>query len=246
MARFDPTKYLTKVGRADYLEVRWRLVWLREEHPDAIIDTEQIILTDQLSVFKATIEIPNGGGSATGHGSETPGDFRDYLEKAETKAIGRACAALGYGTQFADDFEPAGEDSQPTSAPSQPTQDAAASGQKARTLYYAAAAEVGIIPAAAVLIALGKYPTMTAIDLIDPYKLAPVGDAIRTWAKGPSAVHPNVAWANHIAAADTVDQMTSIGTAMAQAEVKNGLLRGAWKYKKDQLSAGVASAETAV
>ena len=28
-----------------------------------------------------------------------------YIEKAETKALGRACAALGYGTQFCDDFD---------------------------------------------------------------------------------------------------------------------------------------------
>ena len=50
------------------------------------------------------VSIP-GGGSATGWGSESSGDFRDYLEKAETKAIGRALAALGFGTQFCPDFE---------------------------------------------------------------------------------------------------------------------------------------------
>ncbi len=30
--------------------------------------------------------------------------FSDYIEKAETGAIGRALAALGYGTQFAPEF----------------------------------------------------------------------------------------------------------------------------------------------
>ena len=29
----------------------------------------------------------------------------DYIEAAETKAIGRALAALGYGTQFCSDFD---------------------------------------------------------------------------------------------------------------------------------------------
>ncbi len=61
-------------------------------------------IIDNTAVFRARVPIP-GGGSATGWGSETAGDFRDYLEKAETKAIGRALAALGFGTQFCPDFE---------------------------------------------------------------------------------------------------------------------------------------------
>jgi hypothetical protein len=32
---------------------------------------------------------------------EKAASFSDFLEKAETGAIGRALAALGYGTQFA-------------------------------------------------------------------------------------------------------------------------------------------------
>lgn len=105
MTDFDPSKYLTKVGSADYLEVKWRLVWLREQHPDADIDTQLMSPPDTgEAIFKARITIP-GGGSATGWGSETPNDFRDYLEKAETKAIGRALSALGYGTQFAPDHD---------------------------------------------------------------------------------------------------------------------------------------------
>ncbi len=40
------------------------------------------------------------GGMATATGSETKKDFEDFLEKAETKAVGRALAMLGYGTQF--------------------------------------------------------------------------------------------------------------------------------------------------
>ena len=68
---FDPSKYLTKIGNADYLEVRWRILWLREVHPDATIDTELIKLipvgTDPegimqgYAVFKATVQIPGGG-----------------------------------------------------------------------------------------------------------------------------------------------------------------------------------------
>ena len=45
------------------------------------------------------------GATATAHGSEGCADFLEYLEKAETKAIGRALALLGYGTQFAPEFD---------------------------------------------------------------------------------------------------------------------------------------------
>jgi uncharacterized protein YbdZ (MbtH family) len=103
-ATFDPSRYLTKVGGSDYLEVKWRLVWLREIHPDAAVETELVSHQDQFAVFRAKVTIP-GGGSATGWGSEGQNDFRDYIEKAETKAIGRALAALGFGTQFCPDFD---------------------------------------------------------------------------------------------------------------------------------------------
>src|SRR5215204_2700591 len=103
-SNFDPSRYLTKVGASDYLEVKWRLVWLREAHPDATIDTELVSHDDGMAVFRARVAIP-GGGSASGFGSEGYNDFRDYLEKAETKALGRALAALGFGTQFCPDFE---------------------------------------------------------------------------------------------------------------------------------------------
>lgn len=101
---FDPSRLLTKVSGADYLEVKWRLVWLREAHPHATIATELVSHADNHAIFKATVTLPDGG-SATGYGSEGRGDFREYIEKAETKAIGRALAALGFGTQFCPDFD---------------------------------------------------------------------------------------------------------------------------------------------
>lgn len=103
---FDPTRYLRKLGKGDYLEVKWRLVWLRTEHPNAAIETELMRLEHNppMAVFRAKVTVP-GGGSATGWGQEEPKDFGDYLEKAETKALGRALAALGFGTQFTEDFD---------------------------------------------------------------------------------------------------------------------------------------------
>src|SRR4051794_28642582 len=96
---FEPARFLSRVNGSEYLEVKWRLVWLRDLHPDASVETELVSLVDDTAVFRAKVDIP-AGGSATGWGSENARDFRDFLEKAETKAIGRALAALGFGTQF--------------------------------------------------------------------------------------------------------------------------------------------------
>ncbi|HET8629981.1 MAG TPA: hypothetical protein VFL91_21380 [Thermomicrobiales bacterium] len=105
---FDPRKHLRVLrgrgGNSEYLDIKWRLVWLRKEHPDAVLETEHVAITDNSAIFRARVSIP-GGAVATGYGSETAADFGDWLEKAESKAIGRALAALGYGTQFVDDFD---------------------------------------------------------------------------------------------------------------------------------------------
>lgn len=116
---FDPQEHLTSVrGGGRYLPVKWRLVWFRDENPAGSVVTELVQLDRSdpshggFALFKATatcvIQGPDGTthlATATGHGSETEADFRDYIEKAETKAIGRALGALGYGTEFADDFD---------------------------------------------------------------------------------------------------------------------------------------------
>ncbi len=105
---FNASKYLTDLNGRDYLEVKWRLLWLRTEHPDAAIETELIKHEGEMALFRAKVLLLEGG-EATGWGSETADDFGDYIEKAETKALGRALAALGYGTQFCEDFDFAAE-----------------------------------------------------------------------------------------------------------------------------------------
>lgn len=105
--KFDPSKHLSqarKNGPSDYLQVKWRIKWFRDEHPQGSIVTEIRELSKDRCVVHATVTTTEGAVS-TGIGSETPDDFKDFIEKAETKAIGRALAALGYGTQFVDDFE---------------------------------------------------------------------------------------------------------------------------------------------
>ncbi len=100
---FDASKYLTNLRGKEYLEVKWRLLWLRTEQPDAVVETELMKHEDGLALFRARVTLAEGA-SATGWGSETPDDFGDFIEKAETKALGRALAALGFGTQFCEDF----------------------------------------------------------------------------------------------------------------------------------------------
>lgn len=114
---FDPTKHLTRVNGNEYLPVAQRLAWLRDVHPDAVLTTDLVEILPEIAIFRAEVRLPSGG-SATGYGSETPKDFKDYVEKAETKAIGRALAALGFGTQFCHDHED-GAPRRPVDAPVQ-------------------------------------------------------------------------------------------------------------------------------
>lgn len=109
---FDPHQYLrkirTKQGMVDYLDVKFRVLWLRAEHPDASIVTEAVYANNVEACMKATISYTIGDRVvlACGHGSETHQNFPSgHIEKAETKAIGRACAVLGYGTDSAADFD---------------------------------------------------------------------------------------------------------------------------------------------
>lgn len=134
MRTFNPNDHLMQIknrnGSADYLPVQWRLVWFREHCPEGSIETEMLHLdldreteeegyawnndtrrsekvikrANGLAVFRATVK-DGKGGIATGTKSEKAASFPDYIEKAETGAIGRALAALGYGTQFAPELD---------------------------------------------------------------------------------------------------------------------------------------------
>jgi hypothetical protein len=112
---FDPKPHLIQLPRKvkdkvtghwttvyeDYLEVKWRLCWFRDRYPHGQITTEEVCvdLERGYARYKATVD-DGEGGTATGYGTETQADFGDYCERAETRALGRALAALGIGTQF--------------------------------------------------------------------------------------------------------------------------------------------------
>ena len=132
---FNPEKHLMELQGKAYLEVKWRLVWFRQECPNGTIDTEEVVVDLDREV---EAEVPTGnwipnpnrpgkkmpekmtrhdkgyarfravvtdgkGGRATATKSENAASFPDYIEKAETGAVGRALAMLGYGTQFTGD-----------------------------------------------------------------------------------------------------------------------------------------------
>lgn len=96
---------LTNLKGKDYLMVAYRIQWLNEEVPSFDISTELLVLNDEQTVARATVVIADKDGKvlkkATATKRETKKDFSDHTEKAETSAIGRALAMLGYGTQFA-------------------------------------------------------------------------------------------------------------------------------------------------
>ncbi|MCC6629480.1 MAG: hypothetical protein IT340_19025 [Chloroflexi bacterium] len=111
---FDPRRHVRRVHlqgqTVDYLDVKWRLVWLRTEQPEAQVTTEHVQITPERAVFRATVTIP-GGGSATGYGTGAD------VEAAESAALGRALLALGFGTAYAADHVLAAELASPATPP---------------------------------------------------------------------------------------------------------------------------------
>lgn len=88
-----------------YLQVAHRFVMLNEDTTRFVIETTFPVLTGEETVCHARVMICSEVGEvlrqANGTKRETKKDFPDHTEKAETGAIGRALAMLGYGTQFA-------------------------------------------------------------------------------------------------------------------------------------------------
>jgi len=129
--RFNPNDHIMQIpnkgGKSDYLPVQWRLVWFRELCPQGTIETQEIVV-DLMTEFEGEAYVWNQdkkrsekvlkrapgyarfravvhdgkGGCATATKTEKGVDFPDFVEKAETGAVGRALAMLGYGTQFAE------------------------------------------------------------------------------------------------------------------------------------------------
>lgn len=93
----------------EYLQVAHRIVWFLEETVNWRISTKLISLKEDSALFRAMIRNEQGHVMATAHKFETKSGFPDFVEKAETGAIGRALAYVGYGTQFTGDELDEGE-----------------------------------------------------------------------------------------------------------------------------------------
>ncbi|MEZ4521274.1 MAG: hypothetical protein R3A46_06485 [Thermomicrobiales bacterium] len=100
---FDPREHLRQLedGR-DYLDLKWRLVWLRAREPESSVETQVVPTTEDEVVCRATISLRSGA-SATAHGSANRSDDEMAVETAENRALARALASLGFGAEYLDD-----------------------------------------------------------------------------------------------------------------------------------------------
>lgn len=104
MGDFDIGRFIGTVNRADYVDIKYRIVWFRHDWAGGHIRTQLMKFEEThdnkaYAIFKATVDCSAlGGPYGEAFGSETRGDFGDFLEKAETKALGRALERCGYGT----------------------------------------------------------------------------------------------------------------------------------------------------
>ncbi len=96
---FNPSDHLMKIksrqGLSDYLPV-----WNSEKRR-----SEKVVKTAKGYARYRAVVTDGKGGRATGTKAECRANFEDYGEKAETGAIGRALAGLGFGTQFAPELD---------------------------------------------------------------------------------------------------------------------------------------------
>ena len=99
-------KRTVEIHGKQYETVASRVQRFREDKKELFIETEVLQNTETLVLIKASIKNAAGQIVATGHAEEkrnsSPINKTSALENAETSAIGRVLACLGYiGTEFA-------------------------------------------------------------------------------------------------------------------------------------------------
>ena len=114
---FTPADYTIDLKGKDYLPVAARVKWFRSVFPTGTIETSEVCVdlerpfmnagskVNGYARFHATVR--DGEGRILGQGTKTENaaNFFDYVEKAETGAIGRALAAAGFGTELDQDLD---------------------------------------------------------------------------------------------------------------------------------------------
>lgn len=93
-------KLIKMRGGNMYAPVDARLQDFRKDHPNwsIITDIHELNLEFQICVSSATIMDDLGRIIAKAYKHETASDFKDYIEKSGTGAVGRALALCGYGS----------------------------------------------------------------------------------------------------------------------------------------------------
>ena len=131
---FNPRDHLLDLKGKDYLQVPWRLAWLNDDYANGdvagfLIETTEVYdrecgphprdktKQDRETKYRVVVEILNGAGNVVkrgvGTGTGKQSEFALYIEKAETKAMGRALAMVGYGTQHTGDEFDMGDEISP-------------------------------------------------------------------------------------------------------------------------------------
>lgn len=97
---FDPAKHLINIKGKSYLPVEARIAWFRATCPGYRLSTEIVALEADRAVVRAVVADGDGAIVATAHGSAIDDQKAtwagQFVEKAETAAIGRALAHLGF------------------------------------------------------------------------------------------------------------------------------------------------------
>jgi len=103
----NPADFLISLKGKPYLPVAGRIAIIRNEQKPYSIKTTplQIEMEQGFAVFQAEVWL-DGVLLGMGTKQESKRDFPDFVEKAETGAIGRALAIAGFGTIYAlQDFD---------------------------------------------------------------------------------------------------------------------------------------------
>lgn len=98
-----------KIGDERHIPVKDRISWFRMIHPNGSILPSQPVYLEQLGCWLVTASVCDETGKVLAMGSGTAAYHQNDVygmhpvECAETKAIGRALAAAGFGNQFCGD-----------------------------------------------------------------------------------------------------------------------------------------------
>lgn len=104
-------KAITLNDGSPYLEVNYRIAWMRREHPEWRIKKKLLSFTNSFAVMQCVVTDEAGNVLSTSHARRQYQEDemkRQFLECAETAAVGRALSLLGYDLLAAKDLNDSG------------------------------------------------------------------------------------------------------------------------------------------